>query len=738
LQNNSLDNGGGLKLDSLQEKYRSRSLEALFKNSLDAIVSIDENYCIVDINQVFADLFGYSLTEVQGRHVDDVMNMGKTGTANIAITARVLAGESVEEEGTRYRKDGSPVEVLIKGIPVIIDGKMAGGFGIYEDITERKRAEKLLRESEAKNRSILSTFPDLMFIYDRNGVYLDYHVSQYDLLAAEPQDFLGKTIYDILPADIAKLYMQSFTRACDTGQVQLIEYPLTVMSGQKYFETRLSQIDDQRILAVIRDITDRKKTLEELQNQRERLENVIEGSGVGTWEWDTQTDKTIYNENWAKMLGFTLDELQPVTFKVFETLVHPDDLKKSKEIADRHLAGELPFYECELRMKHKDGHWIWVLDRGRILTRSPDGKPLTMFGTHTDITERKLTEEKVHFMSLHDGLTGLYNRTYIEVEMKRLDTARQMPLSIIMADLNGLKLINDTYGHPVGDQALCCAAEIIRKTCREDDIFARWGGDEFVILLPQTTADEAFSLCKRISDSCRAIFIEDVPVSMALGVACKIDPKDTMTSTLRDAENSMYKQKLTESRSTKSAVLKALLKTLEAKSFETEAHTRGMQKIAQLIGRQINLPDAELSRLELLITLHDIGKINIAEEILIKDGPLTAEEWETIRKHPEIGFRIARATEEFAHVAEDILAHHEKWDGSGYPQGLSGSSIPFLARITAIADAYEVMTNGRPYKKSMSFKEVKIEFERCSGIHFDPELVDIFLAIHNKMPVNPQ
>jgi len=143
----------------------------------------------------------------------------------------------------------------------------------------------------------------------------------------------------------------------------------------------------------------------------------------------------------------------------------------------------------------------------------------------------------------------------------------------------------------------------------------------------------------------------------------------------------------------------------------------------------MNLPDSELNRLELLITLHDIGKINISEAILTKKGSLTDNEWKTIKKHPEIGYRIAMATEEFSHVAEDILAHHERWDGTGYPQGLKESAISLLARITAIADAYEVMSNGRPYKKAMNSNEIIAEFRKCSGAQFDPELVEVFLSV---------
>jgi diguanylate cyclase (GGDEF)-like protein len=340
--------------------------------------------------------------------------------------------------------------------------------------------------------------------------------------------------------------------------------------------------------------------------------------------------------------------------------------------------------------------------------------------------------QKVRYMSFHDSLTGLYNRVYLEQEMARLDTARQLPISFIMADLNGLKLVNDTYGHEKGDILLKTAAEVITRSCREEDIIARWGGDEFTILLPLTTFSEALTICNRISANCLKASFAEMPLSIALGVASKIDETTSQVEVLREAEDNMYKQKLTESRSTKSAVLRALLKTLAEKSFETEAHTRRMQEIAKKIGVNMLLPDAELSRLELLITLHDIGKINISEEILTKNTSLTTDEWEKIKRHPEIGFRLARATEEFAHVAEDILSHHERWDGAGYPRGLKGKDIPLLARITTVADAFEVMSNGRPYKAAMNNSEIVDEFIKCSGSQFDPELVEALLSIINR------
>jgi diguanylate cyclase (GGDEF)-like protein/PAS domain S-box-containing protein len=376
----------------------------------------------------------------------------------------------------------------------------------------------------------------------------------------------------------------------------------------------------------------------------------------------------------------------------------------------------------------KDGRTFY-LELSISLRQDEKGEPIGFRGVVRDITERRQADEKIRYLSFHDQLTSFYNRYFLLEEMERLNAKRQLPLTVIMADVNGLKLINDTYGHNKGDELLKTAAGIIKSSCREEDIISRWGGDEFVVLLPQTELKEARLICKRIQEGCNGAFIENIPMSIALGVATRTSESKSFIETLQEAEDNMYRQKLTEKRSAKSAMVTSLLNTLAEKSFETEKHTRGMQKIAQTIGLKLNLPDSELHRLDLLITLHDIGKINISETILNKEGSLTDDEWKTIRMHPEIGYRIAMATVDFSHVAEDILAHHERWDGTGYPQGLKERGISLLARITAIADAYEVMSNGRPYKKAMSKSEIIAEYKRCAGTHFDPELVKIFLSV---------
>lgn len=191
----------------------------------------------------------------------------------------------------------------------------------------------------------------------------------------------------------------------------------------------------------------------------------------------------------------------------------------------------------------------------------------------------------------------------------------------------------------------------------------------------------------------------------------------------------MYRSKLTEMKSSRNATIKSLEKTLYEKHSETEEHTQRIKELSVQLGKRINLSQDMLNELELLSLLHDIGKIGIPEHILMKPGKLSPEEWEIMKQHAEIGYRIAKATPELSHVANEILCHHEKYDGTGYVQGLSGNEIPLLSRIISIVDSYDVMTHKRVYKDASSRQYALDELERCSGSQFDPVLVDEFFAL---------
>ena len=350
------------------------------------------------------------------------------------------------------------------------------------------------------------------------------------------------------------------------------------------------------------------------------------------------------------------------------------------------------------------------------------------FAFVNDITELKEREEEMDYILYHDSMTGLYNRRFFEEEFKRLDTERQLPMSIIMADLNGLKIINDSFGHQKGDEVLETAARILKNSCRKEDIAARWAGDEFILLLPQTGEVKAQEICKRIKKETEKVNSDSkLPISLAIGSATKTRPKQRKEAILRQAEEEMYVKKMNESSSIKNDILDHLLEDLRSKGHETKEHSFRLARLSQDLGDKIGLSDSDLNKLSLLAIVHDIGKATLSDDILFDRRPLTEEDWEEIMKHPERGYRIALSTEKYAGVADSILCHHERWDGTGYPQGIKGEEIPLLARILAIVDAYDIMTNKQVYKDRISPEKALQEIRDEAGEQFDPELAYTFI-----------
>lgn len=351
-----------------------------------------------------------------------------------------------------------------------------------------------------------------------------------------------------------------------------------------------------------------------------------------------------------------------------------------------------------------------------------------------DITIEKKRQEEIRYISQHDYLTGLHNRYFFEEEMRRLDTKRQQPITVVLGDVNGLKLVNDTFTHLEGDNLLIEIASIFKKAVRQEDIVARWGGDEFVILLPQTSEQDATRVYDRIKDLCRKSRYTTIMPSISIGLATKTDSDQDIFETLKMAEARMYREKLTEGKSMRSNLVSTLEKTLVEKSYETEEHGKNMKELASSFGEFLGLSKDQVHSLTLLARLHDIGKISVNNEILNKLEPLTDEDWEQIRIHPETGSRIVQAIPELKHMMDPILHHHERWDGTGYPHNLKAEKIPFLSRIIALIDSYEVMTSGRVYKDSISLLEAITEIENCKGKQFDPELADKFIIMLQSLP----
>jgi len=345
--------------------------------------------------------------------------------------------------------------------------------------------------------------------------------------------------------------------------------------------------------------------------------------------------------------------------------------------------------------------------------------------------ERKRTEERIEHLSFHDSLTDLYNRAYFEEELKRMNNPRYYPLSIISLDVNGLKVINDTFGHDQGDKLLQHLASLLTSISRKGDIIARVGGDEFAILLPSTSSQATLDFCERIRKVCLKDDIEPayLRVNLALGHVTQEGEYKDINTLLKEVDQNMYQDKLFSAKSREKHFLEAFRIILTERDPHTENHAQRLQELALALGKKVGLSEYQLNNLKLLALLHDIGKIGISDSILFKTYILTPSEWKKMREHSLIGYRMAKNIPDFAPIAREILYHHEHWDGSGYPEGLKGEEIPLLSRIISIVDAYDVMQSRRPYKGAVSKTEALKEIKRCAGTQFDPQLVEIFLKI---------
>ncbi len=341
----------------------------------------------------------------------------------------------------------------------------------------------------------------------------------------------------------------------------------------------------------------------------------------------------------------------------------------------------------------------------------------------------------ISYLTYHDELTGLYNKAYFDQKMKELAmNSAYLPISLLIGDMNGLKFVNDAFGHQEGDNWLKKMAHLIRQSCRQDDIIARWGGDEFAIIFLNTNKGTALDIMRKISEACKSAQETDILLSISLGVATKKDNNTDLYKVLKEAEEAMYKIKLVEGKKTRWAIIENLGKLLMEKGYETKEHIERLEALAGDFAQVLNFSKEKQNDLLQAINLHDIGKNGIPADIVLKEPRLNEAEWAIMKKHVEIGYRIAHASGEFAHLADVILYHHEWWNGQGYPQGLKEEEIPLLARIISILDAFDFITHQQPDQTAKTTDKALDELSLKAGIQFDPALVPVFIKMVRSRP----
>lgn len=441
-------------------------------------------------------------------------------------------------------------------------------------ISARRRGEAIakeltleLRVSEQRYNALFSRSRSPMLLIDP----VDGQIIEANTAAA---DFYGYSTEQLKTMNIGQINVLSQDQIATEMQLAVSEQRTHFNFSHRLADGNVRDVEEHsapievagRVLlySIVVDVTTRHQAEDALAQQRQRMSNILWGTGVGTWEWNVQTGETRFNERWAELIGHTLDELAPVSIATWMKYAHPDDLAATGAALERHFSGEIDHYECESRMRHKDGHWIWVLDRGKLVSRTPAGLPEWMAGTHSDITARKGMEDEIRQLAYFDVLTGLPNRRMLDDRLSRaMVTSKRSALygALMFLDLDNFKSLNDAHGHGLGDLLLIEVAHRLSSCVREMDTVARMGGDEFVVVLSELGIDKAQSSAQAadVAEKIRASLAAPYQLTLAqageqeksvehhcgasIGVVVFISHDTCQADLMKSADAAMYQAK---------------------------------------------------------------------------------------------------------------------------------------------------------------------------------------------------
>jgi diguanylate cyclase (GGDEF)-like protein/PAS domain S-box-containing protein len=680
--------------------------------------SLPIDYEFVDINPSFEIITGLKSADILGRRVTDVLPGIRDGEFDWVASFGNIAINGGSKEFEQYS------EPLGKWYKVYVTSPAKYFFVTYfTDITSQK---KMLEEQMTLN----TFFNDVIIELNEEMRYVNYR-SNAKFSAMQKKKVIGKSVLEIYGEAFATQLENACKRAKESGQIEHWIHKSPLPGLDRWFLARIIYRTDcfnnKKYTVVSSDITEKIEAERAIFEEKERLQVTLKSIGDAVITTDKRGKIVSLNPIAEQLTGWSeKDALGKIAKEVFRIISEETRVECEDPFQKVLTTGKIIGLANHTALIARDGTEIPIADSAAPI-KDVTGKVHGVVLVFRDVSGEKSKQAEIEYLSYHDSLTGLYNRRFFEEELSRLDVRRNLPISLIIGDVNGLKLINDAFGHLAGDKLLQKAAEAMKQVCRADDIIARWGGDEFVIILPKTNQSSAAEIIQRIKNACSETAIESIKLSISLGSETKESPDKDIMSVLTSAETSMYKNKLHESQSMVGSAIKVIHGTLLEKNQREAEHSRRVADISKRIAAAMELSEAFVCEMETIGLMHDIGKIAIAESILEKPGDLTEEEWHEMNRHPEVGYRILSTSNDTAEIALHVLAHHEWFDGKGYPAGIKGEEISLQARILAVADAFDAMTSERPYRSAYSKTHAIKTLQKSAGSQFDPQVVKVFI-----------
>ena len=649
-------------------------------------------------------------------------------------------------------------------------GSGAATLNFFNDITSSKNAEKELLEVQDRFHTLFEESPIPLWELDITDIkeYIDSIIGKgvidfKEYFRAHPESVSGcasmlkvtqinranlelfmlkskKKISDyfiqILGKELRDIFVGWLATIAGAKDIFEGEAAFSTLNGQKkniasrwIIVSNGSKTYSKAIVSMI-DITEHKSITDQIQSLSQFRESIIDNASLWLNVFDRELNVIVWNKAAENISGYERSEVVGHN-KIWEWL-YPDPGYRKKVIdyifsmINRKITDE----DFETTIRCKNGRTriiIWNFKN----FNGADNKKIGLIAISRDHTDKKKMEEKLKYIASHDALTGVYNRAFFEEQLHLQFEERNSKNAILLLDIDGLKYVNDTVGHQHGDNLIKNLSRTLTKTFRPGDVVARIGGDEFAVLIRDASRDKLESVVERLYSNIGA-FNQDLkkgqyPLNVSYGYSIRGSGPGTAMETFKEADDRLYENKIPKREEVIKSALAAIRATMLEKDSVAEEHMERLKSTAALFGEVMNLNQENKDKLILATELHDIGKVVIPDNILNKNGSLNHDEFDIIKKHSISGYRIAKATPMIENISEYILYAHERWDGTGYPDGLKGKDIPLISRMVYIIDAYDAIINNRPYKNAHSEKDAIKEIKRCSGTQFDPALVNIFI-----------